>query len=112
MNTTSATLDEAPPDWAEYAAVAADYAREVNDWKRKSTEPCKDCGYLPCQCEAMLEAHYHLYPEDEPAACGICSQWFSTGLSLRDGLCDGCWHGDRDALRDVMDWLYDDERTA
>lgn len=105
------TLDEAPPDWDAYAAVMADYSEECNRWKRKSTKPCKDCGYEECQCEAMLEAHYACNPEDEPQPCGICGLYLP-GYSLRDGLCDGCWHGDQGALRGVMDWLYDDERAG
>lgn len=33
MNTTSPTLDDAPPDWGAYAAVMADYSEDCNRWR-------------------------------------------------------------------------------
>lgn len=59
--------------------------------------PCDMCGNDPCDCEAQLEAHYALYPEDAPQACDACGR-MSTGLMLQDGLCDRCYRAETPEL--------------
>jgi hypothetical protein len=53
------------------------------------TMACPDCGYGPCACEEILEAHYDLCPEDEPMACIMCGN-VHTALLLDEGLCERC----------------------
>lgn len=54
-----------------------------------ATMACPGCGSSPCACEDILEAHYALYPEDEPTACDMCGNVF-TALLLNDGRCERC----------------------